>query len=65
MIYSCKNCDKPKRHEGCHATCPEYLKEEAENEKAREERHAKNRSIYGYYGERSFKIRRRKNLPKP
>lgn len=64
MIYTCKNCEKPKRHEGCHATCEEYLKATAENEEAREKRHAENQSIYGHYGERSLKIKKRKNLPR-
>ena len=28
----CKGCVAPKRHVGCHATCPEYVKENAQNE---------------------------------
>lgn len=36
MIYSCKGCVAPKRHPGCHGTCPEYLadKEQHDKEKA-------------------------------
>lgn len=36
MIYSCKGCVAPKRHPGCHSTCPEYLadKERHDKEKA-------------------------------
>ena len=30
MIYSCKDCVAPKRHPGCHGSCPEYLAEKAE-----------------------------------
>ena len=26
-IRCCNGCVAPKRHAGCHATCPEYLKE--------------------------------------
>lgn len=28
-ISCCKNCVAPKRHLGCHSTCPEYLSEKA------------------------------------
>jgi hypothetical protein len=29
-ITTCKDCVAPKRHPGCHATCPEYLRAKAE-----------------------------------
>lgn len=31
-IHCCKNCVPPKRHDSCHATCEEYLKEKAQFE---------------------------------
>lgn len=31
-IKCCKDCVAPKRHVGCHGTCPEYLKEKAEHD---------------------------------
>lgn len=35
-IRCCTNCVPPKRHSGCHGTCPEYTKEKAEHEAERE-----------------------------
>lgn len=32
-IHCCKDCIAPKRHQGCHATCQEYIKEKAQLEK--------------------------------
>ncbi len=32
-IYSCKGCVAPKRHPGCHGSCPEYLAEKAEHDR--------------------------------
>lgn len=29
IIQCCRYCVAPKRHPGCHSTCPEYLKEKA------------------------------------
>ena len=36
-ISCCHGCMVPKRHPGCHDTCPEYLKERAEHEARKEE----------------------------
>ncbi len=30
MKSDCKDCIAPKRHPGCHSTCPEYLKAKEE-----------------------------------
>lgn len=27
IYYTCSECVAPKRHPGCHATCPEYQKD--------------------------------------
>ena len=32
VIRTCYGCEKPKRHPGCHATCPDYLRENAEHQ---------------------------------
>lgn len=31
VIKCCHYCVAPKRHPGCHGTCPEYLEEKAEH----------------------------------
>lgn len=35
-ISCCYNCVPPKRHPGCHSTCPEYIEEKKQSEKMRE-----------------------------
>lgn len=40
MVYRitcCKDCVPPKRHPGCHGSCPEYIAERAELDKQKEE----------------------------
>ena len=32
IITCCYHCVAPKRHPGCHSTCPEYLKQRAEHD---------------------------------
>ena len=36
-IRCCNGCVAPKRHSGCHGSCPEYLKEKAEHDAQAEE----------------------------
>lgn len=36
-IKCCLGCVAPKRFPGCHGTCPEYIKEKALHDAAREE----------------------------
>lgn len=31
-IRCCNGCVAPKRHVGCHGTCPDYIKEKAEHD---------------------------------
>lgn len=38
-VRCCFGCVAPKRHVGCHATCPEYIEESDRNQKERELRH--------------------------
>ena len=48
-IVCCRHCVAPKRHIGCHATCPEYIVERAKNEKeyeARIKRHDQDSDFY-------------------
>ena len=33
MIRCCKDCVAPKRHVGCHSSCPEYLKAKEEHDR--------------------------------
>lgn len=45
MKFSCKGCTK--RTVGCHATCETYIKEKAENDRAREEEHKHSSHLIG------------------
>lgn len=36
MTFSCKNCTAPKRHPGCHGSCPEYLEQRAKYDEVKE-----------------------------
>lgn len=33
IIKCCRYCVAPKRHPGCHGTCPEYIEQRAEYDK--------------------------------
>ena len=35
-IKCCQPCVPPKRHPGCHDTCPDYIKEKAEDAEKKE-----------------------------
>lgn len=55
-IYSCRYCTAPKRHPGCHSTCPEYLKEKAEYDKLKEQ-HDKEKAVHqAIYSQRSIHV---------
>lgn len=43
-IKCCTHCVPPKRHSGCHSTCPEYTKEKAEHNREK----AETRKLYDY-----------------
>lgn len=43
-IYSCMGCVAPKRHPGCHDSCPQYLEEKAKHD-AEKEAEEKKKSI--------------------
>ena len=38
MIRCCNGCVAPKRHLGCHSTCPDYIKEKRQHDEACEVR---------------------------
>ena len=45
-ISCCHGCMAPKRHPGCHDTCPEYLKEKAEHEIQKEADYKRRRTMH-------------------
>ena len=45
-IRCCNGCMAPKRHPGCHGTCPEYLKEKAEHDAQMEADYKRRRTIH-------------------
>lgn len=49
MIRCCNGCKEPKRHIGCHATCPEYIAEKEKHEADREDRAKEREAFYGAY----------------
>lgn len=36
MTQACKNCVAPKRHPGCHSTCPDYILDKQKKEELKE-----------------------------
>ena len=68
MIYCCNGCVPPKKHGGCHATCPDYFIDSAfhavEKAATDQERHITN-TIYFNRGEKvskAMKNRRNKKI---
>ena len=57
MITSCKGCVAPKRYPGCHAVCPEYLKEKAEYESRKAEYYREDILTGNIVGDRGRKVR--------
>lgn len=59
--YSCKWCKPPKRHPGCHSTCPEYLSEKEEYDSKMAAYKKKNKTEMDYRSERvEFAIKHRR-----
>lgn len=46
-IKCCRDCVPPKRHAGCHATCPEYILENKKHAEERESQYRKRVAIQG------------------
>lgn len=68
MIYCCNGCIPPKKHGGCHATCPDYFIDyvfhAVEKAEADQDRHITN-AIYFNRGEKvskAMKNRRNKKI---
>ena len=61
-INCCKDCIPPKRHPGCHGSCPEYLQERADLDKYKREKR-KERIVKEYEdtGLESARIKRAKS----
>ena len=55
-IKCCLGCVAPKRHPGCHSSCPDYLAEKAESDRQKEH-YDRDRSITNaIYLERGKKV---------
>jgi hypothetical protein len=55
-VNCCNGCVAPKRHPGCHASCPKYIAVKAAHDRRKAE-HEKSGQISGaIYGERSKKV---------
>lgn len=57
-IRCCHGCIAPKRHPGCHGTCPEYLKEKAEYDAKMAEDYKQRKLIQNLNGQRYNAIHR-------
>ena len=57
-IRCCNGCMAPKRHPGCHGTCPEYLKEKAEHEAQLEADYKRRRTVYDLNDQRYRSVTR-------
>ena len=55
-IHCCKGCVAPKRHPGCHGSCPEYLADKAEHDRIKAELDRERDINIGIYGNRSKKV---------
>lgn len=56
MIYSCMYCVAPKRHPGCHGSCPEYLADKAKHDREKAEMDKQRAIINGIYEQRGEKV---------
>ncbi len=57
-IKCCFGCVAPKRHPGCHASCPEYIEEKAINDAMRDEDYKRRYIQRGLSEEKYNAIRR-------
>jgi len=58
IIKSCRYCVAPKRHPGCHDTCPEYQEEKAEYNKCKERYDKKMAVIGAIHDQRGIQVRK-------
>ena len=55
-IYCCKGCTAPKRHPGCHGSCPEYIADKAEHDRLKAEYNKKQAIDSAILGDRGKKV---------
>lgn len=55
MIKCCRDCVPPKRHSRCWSTCPEYIKEKAQEDERREAERIR-REVYGALDDQKEKM---------
>ena len=58
MFSHCKNCVAPKRHPGCHDTCPEYKQDREQYGAKKAEFDKKKKAYDDIYAQREKHIRR-------
>lgn len=57
-IKCCYGCVAPKRHEGCHGSCPEYLAEKAKHDAERAEEQKRRDLSRNLYEQRYDRVSR-------
>lgn len=57
-IKCCHGCVAPKRHPGCHSTCPEYIEEKSVHEAQREAAQKAKAVLDGVYASRQRSARK-------
>ena len=57
-ITCCKSCIAPKRHTGCHVSCPEYRQEKESNDKLNAEIRKANQIRHGLDSQRIIAFKR-------
>ena len=55
-FYCCKDCVTPKRHPGCHGSCPEYIECKAQYDRRKTEYDKKRELDSAILGERGKKV---------
>lgn len=53
---SCYGCIPPRRHPGCHATCPDYEKDDAEHQERKAAENKRKKILYGLTGQRTSAV---------
>ena len=66
LFMCCKGCKPPKRSSTCHSTCPEYLRDVAENERLKEiDREGREADLYAIDAVLDFKDEYAKRMKGP
>ena len=56
VIKCCRPCVPPKRHPGCHGSCPEYADEKAEHERLKAADYEKRKASNNIYSQRADNV---------